>query len=162
LGEGEFALVRHELEIAFGQTEAFEYVGDHDVYTTLVDVACLQRDDAAIRTHAPAAEELAIRHDHKLYRGVISRAWGVAHRLAGEYDQAEARFSQAHEFFADLGTRWQIGRTHFEQGELAVARGDHAGARAHFDQAMAAFEFMRATPDLARTRAALEQLNSST
>src|SRR4051812_20528806 len=110
MGEGEFALVRQELEMAFGQSEQYEYVGDHDVHTAMVDVASLQRDEAAIRAYAPAAEDLAIRHEHMLYRGIIARAWGVAHTLAGEYDQAEARLAQALTVFGEMGTRWQIGR----------------------------------------------------
>src|SRR5258707_10145808 len=152
MGEGEFALVRQELDVAFGQSEMFDYVGDHDVHTTIVDVASLQRDEAGIRRFAPAAEELALRYDHKLYRAVISRAWGVAHTLAGEYDQADARFNQALALLTPLGTRWQIGRTHFEMGELAVARGDRAAAQASFERAVADFEAMRAAPDPARAR----------
>jgi len=159
MGEGEFALVRHELDLAFGQNQEFEYVGDHDVHTALVDVASLQRDEAAIRAYAPPAEALAIRYDHKLYQGIICRAWGVAHRLAGEFDEAGARFNQALNFFTPLGTRWQIGRTHFELGELAVVRCDTAQARASFTLASANFEAMRAAPDLARARAALEELS---
>jgi len=158
MGQGEFALVRQELEAAFGQSAEFDYVGDHDVHTTLVDVAALQRDEAAIRAYAPAAEELAIRHGHKLYQAIICRAWGVAHRLASEYPQAEARFNQALALLSEVGARWQLGRTHFELGELAVARGDQAAARACFTRALADFEFMRAAPDVARTRAALEEL----
>ena len=158
MGEGEFALVRRELDTAFGLSQDFEYVGDHDVHTALVDVASLQRDEAAIRAYAPPAEALAIRYDHKLYQGIISRAWGVAHRLAGEFDLAGARFSQALSLFTGLGARWQLGRTHFELGELAVARGDTAEARACFNRASADFEAMRAAPDLERARAALERL----
>src|SRR4051812_37234911 len=159
MGEGEFALVRQELEMAFGQSEQYEYVGDHDIHTALVDVASLQRDEAGIRTHAPAAEELSVRYDHKLYRGVVCRAWGVAHTLAGEYGQAEARLTQALTIFRQMGTRWQIGRTEFELGELAVARGDRPEARDHFSLALAAFDAMRAEPASTRTRSALEQLN---
>jgi hypothetical protein len=160
MGQGEFARVRQELEIAFGQSAEFDYVGDHDVHTTLVDVAALQRDEAAIRAYAPAAERLAIRYDHKLYQAIIFRAWGVAHRLAGEFAQAETRFNQALAWFTGLDTRWQIGRTHFELGELAVARGERAAARASFTRALADFEFMRAGPDVVRTRAALEELST--
>ncbi len=160
MGVGEFAQVRQELEIAFGQSAEYEYVGDHDVHAAMVDVASLQRDEAAIRAYAPVAEELAVRHGHKLYQGIICRAWGVAHRLAGEHGLADQRFDQALALFSVLGTRWQIGRTHFELGELAVARGDRAAARAAFDEALAAFEAMRAAPDLQRTRAALEQLDA--
>src|SRR5437868_734424 len=106
MAEDEFVLVRQELEMALGQSGTDD-IGQHDVQTTLVDVASLQYDEAAIRHYAPAAEALAVRCEHKLYQGVVCRAWGVAHRLAGEYEQAEARFNQALALFTPLGTRWQ-------------------------------------------------------
>ncbi len=159
MGEGEFALVRQELEIALGPT--LEYVGDHDVYSTIVDVASLQRDEAGIRTYAPAAEEVALRYEHKLYLGVVCRAWSVAHRLAGEFDQAEARLSRALSLFEALGTRWQIGRTLFEQGELALARGRLAEAREYLTLALAQFEAMSARPDAERTRVMLNRIETS-
>ena len=145
--------------MALGPT--FEYVGDHDVYSTLVDVAALQRDEVGIRTYAPLAEEFALRYEHKLYLGVVSRAWSVAHRLSGEYDQAEARLSRALSLFEALGARWQIGRTLFEQGELALARGRLAEARDHLTRALAEFEAMRARPDAERTRVMLSRVGTS-
>jgi len=36
-------------------------------------------------------------------------AWGVLHRLLGEFEQAEARFKQALEVFQIQGTGWQTG-----------------------------------------------------
>ena len=123
-----------------------------------MDVASLQRDEAGIRAYAPAAEELALRYEHKLYLGVVCRAWSVAHRLAGEYDQAEARLSHALSLFEDLGARWQIGRTQFEQGELALARGQVAEAHDHLTRALAEFEAMRALPDAERTRVMLSRV----
>jgi hypothetical protein len=160
LGQGEFALVRQELEAAFGQSPEFDYVGDHDVQITLADVAGMQRDEAAIRKYAPIAEELAIHLGHRLYHAVACRAWGVAHCLAGNYAQADARLQQALELFSSYGARWQVGRTHFELGELGVARGDRAAARVSYAQALVDFEFMRAAPDAARTRAAIERLGA--
>jgi hypothetical protein len=82
----------------------------------------------------------------------------VAHRLAGEYPEAEAHLNQALDLFNDLNTRWQIGRTLFELGELATAQKDIAAAREYIAGARAAFEEMRAAPDVARTQAALERL----
>lgn len=52
----------------------------------------------------------------------------------------EARLSQALELLRGLDTRWQIGRTLFELGELAQTRGEAAGAREHFSRALTAFE----------------------
>jgi tetratricopeptide (TPR) repeat protein len=134
------------------------WVGDHDIYATLVDMAVLQRDEAGIRQYAPQAEELATRYSHTLYQAVTHRAWGVAHRLAGEYSEAEARLNQALELFSDLNTRWQMGRTLYELGELAGARMDIAKARDYFIRAQSAFEEMHAAPDVTRTQAALETL----
>jgi len=135
-----------------------EWVSDHDIYAILVDMAVLQRDEAGIRQYTPQAEELAMRYGHTLYQAIAHRAWGVAHRLAGEYTEAEARLTQALDLFSGLNTRWQIGRTLFELGELAAAQTNIAKARDHFTRALAAFEAMRAAPDVARTRAALERV----
>jgi tetratricopeptide (TPR) repeat protein len=134
------------------------WVSDHDIYAMLVDMAVLQRDEAGIRQYAPQAEELAMRYGHTLYQAIAHRAWGVAHRLAGEYHQAETYLQEALDLFSSLNTRWQIGRTLFELGELAAAQTKVTQARDHFTHALAAFEAMRAAPDMTRTQAALERL----
>jgi hypothetical protein len=125
----------------------------------LADVAVQQRDLAALRQYAPLAEQLASRYDHGLYQAIAHRAWGVAHRLAGEYAEAKVRLHQALELFHDLDTHWQIGRTLSELGELAVARAEATAARDYFSHALAAFEAMKAAPDADRARAALEALD---
>ncbi len=153
MAEGEFALVRQNLEIALQKTAA--WVGEHDLYAMLADAAAQQRDGEALRQYAPLAEEAARRYEHQLYQAIAHRAWGVAHHLAGEQAEAEARLQQALELFRGLGTRWQIGRTLFELGGLAQAQGDAAGARERLTLALAAFEEMKAAPDAARTRAHL-------
>jgi tetratricopeptide (TPR) repeat protein len=157
MGEGEFALVRHHLEIAVSQSGS--WLGDHDMYTTLVDVAALQRDEAAIRQYAPRAEALADELGHQLYQATVHRAWGVAHRLAGEYAESQARLNQALKIFSGLSTRWQTGRTLFELGELAAARQQPVDARDYYNRALSDFNAMRAIPDGARTWAALEALH---
>jgi len=86
------------------------------------------------------------------------RAWSVAHCLAGEYAEAEARLNQALKIFQTLDTRWQIGRTWFEFGELSRAQNKIEEARENYSRALAAFEEMRAVTDATRTRAALETL----
>jgi tetratricopeptide (TPR) repeat protein len=126
----------------------------------LADVAVLQRDEAAIRQYAALAEAWAVRYDHKLYEAIAYRARGVAHRLAGEYVEADARLNQALALFRELGTRWQLGRTYFELGELAQAQKNVAGARDYFLRALAAFEALRAAPDAERTRSALASLSA--
>jgi tetratricopeptide (TPR) repeat protein len=156
MGEGEFTLIRQHLEAALNLS--LSWVGDHDVYAALTDAASRQGDETAIRQYAPQAEELAVRYGHTLYQAIAHRAWSVAHRLAGEYSEAEARLNQALDLFSGLNTRWQMGRTLFELGELAAAQTKAATARDYFTRALAAFEAMRAAPDAARTRAALERL----
>ncbi len=156
MGEGEFTLVRQHLDAAVGLS--LSWVGDHDVYAALTDAASRQGDEAAIRQYAPEAEALAARYGHTLYRAIAHRAWGVAHRLAGEYVQADMRLHKALDLFNGLHTRWQIGRTLFELGELAAAQTDTAQARDFFAGALAAFQEMRAAPDAQRTEAALASL----
>lgn len=156
MGEGEFTLVRQHLEAALNLS--LSWVGDHDVYAALTDAASRQGDEAAIRQYAPQAEALAARYHHTLYQAFAHRAWGVAHRLVGDYIEAEARLNQALDLFSGLNTRWQIGRTLFEFGELAAVQKNTTKARDYFTRALTAFEAMRAAPDVARTQAALEGL----
>lgn len=156
MGEGEFTLVRQHLEAALNLSLA--WVGDHDVYAALTDAASRQGDETAIREYAPQAEALATRYGHTLYQAIAYRAWGVAHRLAGEYAEAEARLHQALDLFSGLNTNWQLGRTLFELGELAIIQKKTSAAHNHFTRALAAFETMRATPDAARAREALAAL----
>jgi tetratricopeptide (TPR) repeat protein len=150
MAEGEFALVQKYLEIGLNKTAA--WVGEHDLYAMLADAAVQQRDEAALQKYAPLAEEFASRYDHKLYQGIAHRAWGVSHRLAGHYAESRTRLQQALELFQQLDTRWQIGRTFFELGELDLARVENTQAREQFSRALSAFEAMGASPDLARTR----------
>lgn len=134
-------------------------MGDHDVFAALADVAAVEENKAALRRHAPMAEELALRHGHKLYQAVAHRAWGVAHRLAGEYDHSAVRLSQALVIFQDLGARWQLGRTLYELGRLAAIQLDWDAARSYFSDALVHFEAMRTVPDSVRTRVALGALS---
>jgi tetratricopeptide (TPR) repeat protein len=150
MAEGEFALVRQYLEIALNKTAS--WVGEHDLYAMLADAAAQQRDVAALQQYAPLAEELAARYDHKLYQAIAHRAWGVAHRLAGKYAEAEVRLKQALDLFQQLATPWQIGRTLFELGEVALSRTENTAAQKHFSRALVAFEELGALPDATRTR----------
>lgn len=129
---------------------------EHIVYMMLADSAAWVGDEAAIRKYASRLEELARRDDHRPYLAVAHRAWGIAHRLAGEYGEAETRLYQAADLFAELDARWQIGRTFFEIGKLERDRANLDLARDCFDKAFAIFEAMRAQPDIARVRAAKE------
>jgi tetratricopeptide (TPR) repeat protein len=159
MAEGEFALVRQHLEAALPQTA--EWVGDHDLYAMLADAAALAGDLTALQRYAPRAEESAVRYDHRLYRAIAHRAFGVTHRLAGEPSRALARLEQALELFSELETSWQTGRTYFELGKLAQGQADASAAARHFTNALAEFERQGAGPDVIRTRAALAELGGA-
>ncbi|MCC7355608.1 MAG: tetratricopeptide repeat protein [Anaerolineae bacterium] len=126
-----------------------------DLYAVFADLAVRERDEKALRQYAPLAEEMAVRAGHPLYQAIAHRAWGMAHRLVGEYAEAEERLTQALASFQKLATRWQMGRTLCEFAELALAQGDTGAARDYHTRALTLFEEMRAAPDAARTRAAL-------
>jgi len=150
MAEGEFALVQKYLEIAVNKTAS--WVGEHDLYAMLADAAAQQRDQAALQKYAPLAEEFASRYDHKLYLAIAHRAWGVSHRLAGQYADAETRLTRALDIFQQLETHWQIGRTLFELGELALSRAEKPAADENFARALSMFEVMGAQPDITRIR----------
>jgi tetratricopeptide (TPR) repeat protein len=162
--EGEFALVKEQmgqaLELSGQPVKRGTMAHDHDVYMVLTDTAVLQRDAASLRAYTPRLEELATRDGHRLYLAIAHRAWGVTHRLSGEYVEAHARLERAMALFAELGTRWQIGRTLFELGELERARSDGPKARENFERALAEFEALKAEPDAGRVRAALAALRT--
>jgi tetratricopeptide (TPR) repeat protein len=153
MAEGEFALIREYGEAGLIRpSRGWATFGDHDLYSLLADAAAQQRDEAALQKYAPLAEEFASRYDHKLYRAIAHRAWGVSHRLAGQYAESQIRFDKALEIFQQMNTRWQIGRTLFELGELDAARADNTAALEHFSLGLNAFEGIGAVLDAGRTR----------
>jgi tetratricopeptide (TPR) repeat protein len=153
MAQGEFALVREILEKAIQRPSVI--VSDHDVYAVLADAAVQQRDKDALREYAPLLEEGAVLLDHNLYLATAHRAWGVLHRLEGQYELAEARLLEAVALFEGLDTRWQLGRTLLELGELAAERSQPGQAKQHYARALALFEEMGAIPDAKRARDAL-------
>jgi tetratricopeptide (TPR) repeat protein len=157
MAEGEFALVRKHLEHALHKEITF-VVRPHDLYAMLADAAVQQRDPNGMLEYAPLLEKEALDLDHSLYQAVAHRAWGVAHRLGGEFKEAEARLGLALELFRALDTRWQLGRTHFELGELAADRSDPSLAVEQYTASLKLHEEMGALPDAAKTRAAMASL----
>lgn len=133
--------------------------GGDDVYAMLADGAAQQRDPVGLQKYAPLAEETARRIDHKLHLAISQRAWGVAHTLAGEYQQAEARFKQALDIFMAYPAPWQTGRTLFELGELARLQMETGQARDYFARALSTFEELHTAPYAARARSALENVS---
>ncbi len=160
MAEGEFALMQHHLEAALkGASKIKSTLGSHnDIYSMLVDAAVQQRDQAGMRKYAPLAEKFAKDFNHRLYMAIAHRAWGVIHTLAGEYPQADGRLLNALEIFEDYPAPWQIGRTLFELGELALAQVKIGQAQDYYSHALRIFEELRAEPYAARSRAALEAL----
>ena len=128
---------------------------EHNLYMLLTEAAVQRGDISVLRQYAPVLEELAIRDNHRFYLAIAQRAWGVAHRLAGEFAESEARLNQAEQLFREYGAHWQLGRTFFEMGELGVRRGYPDMARQGFTQALAEFEAMGAIPYVERAQAAL-------
>jgi tetratricopeptide (TPR) repeat protein len=128
---------------------------EHAVCMMLVEAATMAGEAAGLRQYAPRLEQLALRDDHRLCLAVAHRGWGVAHRLAGEYPEAEVRLKQALELFQGMQAGWQLGRTLCELAELNLARTDSEAARQHFSRALAAFEALGASPDAERTKQAL-------
>jgi tetratricopeptide (TPR) repeat protein len=150
--EGEFALVREYLETALEQPSiGWIAFGDHEVLNLLVDVVTQQRDITALQKFIPRAEELALRLGHRLNQAVAHRAWGVMYLLTGQYDKAQQRLEQALEIFQHMKAQYQVARTLFEMGELAVEEANATEAREYFTQALNAFEAIGATSDVART-----------
>jgi tetratricopeptide (TPR) repeat protein len=130
---------------------------DHEIYMVLADTAAELRDLDALRKYAPQIEKLATRDNHRFYLAIAYRALGVAHCLAGENAEAETRLMQALGLFTKLGTRWQIGRTLFELGELNLID-SRMKAREYYSQALGSFEEIQASPNAERTRVALNSL----
>lgn len=131
----------------------------HIVYMMMTEAAAKAQDLGRLQLLAPKLEELATRDDHMAFLAVAHRAQGIAHRLAGEPVEAVARLNQAMDIFTELETGWQIGRTYFEMGEVALSMSDVGRAQGYFNQALASFEAMKAMPDIERTQAALGALN---
>lgn len=160
MAEGEFALAKDYLNIASKKpyTTQGMPVNDTELNFMLADMAVLRRDEVALRQYATLAEETAVRDGHMLFQASAQRALGVLHRLTGDYVEAEQHLQRALHLFNGLETRWQLGRTLVELGELAMAQQDDVQARDYYGRAMEAFEAMGAVPDMVRTQKALDAL----
>ena len=79
--------------------------------------------------------------------------------MEGNYQESETRLNQALQFFKGIGTHWQTGRTLKELAELALVQTETTQAQGYLSQALTAFEEIKAAPDAARTRQALQSLD---
>jgi tetratricopeptide (TPR) repeat protein len=160
--EGEFALVKEKLELALelsGQpVKRGTMAHRHIVYMMLAEAAAHLGDVTALRGYASKLESLAVQDDHQPYLAIAHRAWGIACRLEGDYDDADARFTKALGLFDKLEFRWQVGRTLYEMAKLDLARSDQARAHEHFNRALEEFELMGAMPDVEQTQTDLAAL----
>jgi hypothetical protein len=138
MAAGEFAQITKFLESAPNQ--GAEWVGDHDLYAALVDIAVRERNEVQIRRYAPLAEETATRYGHRLYQAIASRALGVLHLIDKEAELAQARLERALDIFTELETHWQIGRTYFELFNLAKSSGEKEKAQSYLSLSQGAFE----------------------
>lgn len=113
-----------------------------------------------LRQFAPLAEDSARHYEHDLYLGIAHRAWGVLHRLEGRLAEAADRLSQARELFAELGARWQLGRTILCRGELASDMGDFDEAESTVEEALDLFEEIHAVRELQSAQASLNRIRN--
>ncbi|MFZ6183707.1 protein kinase domain-containing protein [Nannocystis pusilla] len=101
-----------------------------------------RREDArAAFVRAAASVEEALGPDHPEYARVL-HDFGVFLTVAGEFDEAEVRLEQARRIAAGAhGPPHPIvGRIHISQVQLALARGDLAGASRHAEAAVRIYE----------------------
>ena len=158
MAQGEFALVRTLLDMVI-HNPVFQ-APDPDLYALLVDAAVQQRDMAALQEYTPLLEETAAPLEHNLYLGIANRGRGVLHRLEEHYEKSEMHLEQAAAIFRELDTRWQLGRTHLELGNLAVCRRETAEAKQQLSKALNLFEEVAAVPDAERARKLISELTS--
>lgn len=127
----------------------------HDLYAMLTDVAVQERDGDALREYTPILEEKATALEHKLYLATAHRAWGLLHRMEGEFKEAKRRLEEAAALFQGLDARWQLGLTHLELAEVASERSDRTEANQQNLRALELFEELGAVPFADRARRAL-------
>lgn len=163
--QGEFALVKDELESALGLSgqpvKRGTMAHKHIIYMMLADSAAQLHDIAALQRYSSLLEELATQDNHRPYLAVAHRSWGIMCRLNEEFAEAKVRLVQALELFEELQAHWQIGRTLVELAELSQVQSDAASARDYFSRALAEFEMLQALPAIEQTQAALKSLEGS-
>lgn len=125
----------------------------------LADGLAQQRDLEGLQKYAPLAKQYATHLKHTLYEGVARRALGVMYELQGDRVESEKELRHALSLFKELGTRWQIGRTYLELGDLAMKGGDTASASDHFSAALKAFEEIQAKPAQELAQSKLKSLS---
>jgi hydrogenase-4 transcriptional activator len=111
-----------------------------------------------------AAERIAAL-GHRLQPAGMPSLWGEYLRLRGRLHVREGRTTEAYHdlgqsvsVFELFGERYEAGLSYLALGELAAEAGARSRATRYLSDAAAAFEALRAGPDLAAARAALERV----
>jgi hypothetical protein len=160
MGQGEFALVKEHLMNAIQKPPiGWNPVGDHEIYVSLADIGATHRDEKLLSAYASRSDEISLSLGHSLYHAVALRALGILDWLHHDIPEAEARLMESFHLFQQLETRWQVGRTLFDLGEMSAAQGKKEQARGYFSQALSAFEAMGVQPFVNKTREHLDSLN---
>jgi predicted ATPase/DNA-binding SARP family transcriptional activator len=97
-------------------------------------------------------------HPDPWARAVAHVLLGALHTNAGEIDKAEQSVSAALEAFEAIGDRWGIGMAAVSLAEPRELRGDHAGAIAYLEQALALSTELGVDDDLAQVRFGLSMV----
>ena len=134
---------------------------EHIMYMMLADTAAQMGDGEAIERYLDHLEPLVLKDDHRPYTAVAQRVRGVFHRISGDFDLAETSFQGAMELFEEFDASWQLGRTYCELAKLEADRADEKAAYDNYLQALSRFERIQALPDMKRTRAAMESIEST-
>jgi tetratricopeptide (TPR) repeat protein len=161
MGEGEFALVNEHLTAAIQLPPVgWNPVGEHEIIVLLADIGALNRDEALLTAYASLADQISLFLNHHLYHAMAVRALGIFTWLQRDHAQAEAQLRESLKLFQQLETRWQLGRTLYDLGEISVDRGRIEQAKEFFSQALTAFEEMGARPSIIKTQQHLTYLDT--
>ena len=162
MGEGEFALVKRHLTAALQLPPVgWNPVGMHEILVLLADTGAMNRDEQLLSTYASKADAMSLSLNHLLYHAMAKRALGILDWLHRDYARAEDQLRESVQLFQQLETRWQLGRTLYDLGELSIDLEKPAQAREFFTQALSAFEEMGAAPSVTRTRRYLASIGPS-
>lgn len=135
--------------------QTFTTATDQDIYASLLEGMGQQRDQDGLRSSLPMAADRARRTDHAPLAATVDYASGVAQRLAGEYDLAQAHLNRASSFFRDQSMSWHLAHTLYELGEVALYRQQPEPAIAYLVGAHDAFSTVGAVPAAQRAEAAI-------
>jgi hypothetical protein len=163
LYQGRLALARGDWQEAERlMLRAFTYEpGRHILAALHSDVAELaaRTSNRKLFEHFGAeALELGWRSGARKALAQAIRARAIHSLHTGQFEDAQADLANALKRYEDLGTPWEVARTHYVQAALLHrmgARHDGDVARHLLTQALRTFESMGAMADAVRTRAAL-------